>query len=407
MPISSVSPVVVWERQFDHDHHADMAWDVVETPEGDLIVVGTTGPTPCQLGCDWDGLVVKVDSQGNRIWSRQFGGRGADLFTSVIQKGAHCIIAGSKYVFPYARQAWLLEISPDGGLVWEKTLGGVQDDSATAVVALPDGGLLMVGQTRSFGVGDGKSDVWLVRLDADRDVLWTRALDLGHEDMGTSIVPFRLDQFVVSAVSCTHDCGGLLQQGFAAYLVVDSAGSALRTERFTEGPKNKLLKARHVRDGGTVMVGATSMWEQFPSEDTWVMKLDANGDLSWSRIIASRGRYDGAHDIVETSTGGYVVAAYSQVVQTPEMDLDNFCILGLGGGGDILWTRSWGGPWNDDLMAVTPTLDGALVFAGFRDAVSWPLNAIPGPADFYVTKVMLSGYGGVFLPLILAGNRSL
>lgn len=187
--------------------------------------------------------------------------------------------------------------------------------------------------------------------------------------------------------------------------MTDSVGNILRLESFSEGPKNKFLKVQSTGDGGAVIVGATSMEEKFPSEDTWVVKLDANADVVWTRIVNSYGRYDGGFDIAQTSDGGYVVAAYSQVYQSPEMNFDNFCMLRLDSGGAVLWTRSWGGPDNDDAYSVIPTSDGGFLLAGFRDAVSWPLNEIPGPADFYIVKTTDANGARVFLPCVLSDSR--
>lgn len=81
---SATSRPITWEKQFDNHGNADIAWDVVETPERDLVIVGITGPTPCQIGCNWDGWIIKINPQGEIIWTRQMGGAGADLLTSVI-----------------------------------------------------------------------------------------------------------------------------------------------------------------------------------------------------------------------------------------------------------------------------------------------------------------------------------
>lgn len=382
-----------------------MAWDVVETPEGAFVVVGTTGPTPCLLGCNWDGWVIKISAQGNLIWDRQLGGNGADLLTSVVLYGNDYIATGSKYVFPHARQGWLLKISPNGDLVWEKTLGGDQDDSTAETTVSPDGGFLTIGQTQSFGTRDGKSDVWLVKWNSDGDTVWTKTYDLGGEDMGTSIMPFQHNRILITAVTCTANCGGLLQQGYASYHVMDSAGNILKSETFAEGPKNIFHKIKPTSDGGAVIVGTTSMEEKFPSADTWIVKLDSEANVAWMKIIRSYGRYDGAFDVAQTSDGGYVVAGYSQAYQTPEMNFDNFCMLRLDGNGDVLWTRLWGGPDNDDAYSVIPTSDGGFVLAGFRDAVSWPLNAIPGPADFYVIKTTAIHNARIFLPCVLNNSK--
>ncbi len=383
---TSTSHPIIWEKQFDNQGNADIAWDVVETVDWNLVIVGATGPTPCQIGCNWDGWIIKIDPQGGIIWTCQVGGKGADLLTSVILKGNGYLVTGSKYVLPDARQAWLLEIAPDGEVIWEKTLGGNQDDSGTETIATPDGNFLMIGQTKSFGAQDGKSDVWLVKLNAKGEVIWTKTYDLGSEDMGTSLIPYQKDRYILTAVTCTANCGGLNQQGYASYLVTDANGNILKRQTFDEGSKNKFLKIKPTGDGGAVIVGATSMQDEFPSEDTWVVRLDANADVTWTRILNSYGRYDGGFDIVQMSDGGYVIAAYSQIEQTSQMNFDNFWMVRLSSTGETLESHLWGGPDNDDAYSVILTADGGIVLAGFRDAVSWPLTAVPGPSNFYVIK---------------------
>lgn len=39
------------------------------------------------------------------------------------------------------------------GVAWERTFGGAQNDGASSAVALPDGGLVVVGPARSKGAG--------------------------------------------------------------------------------------------------------------------------------------------------------------------------------------------------------------------------------------------------------------
>lgn len=255
--------------------------------------------------------------------------------------GDNYLISGSKYVFPYARQAWLLALASDGSVVWEKTFGGPQDDSANEVIPVPGEGFLMAGQTKSFGTGDGKSDVWLVALDAGGNTRWTKTYNLGSEDMGTSIAPFGSGRFIIATTPCTANCDNLFRQGFAGFIVVDAAGNILTSQTFTEGPKNALGKVKPTRDGGAVLVGSTSVVENFPSADTRGVKLDSQANVVWTSILRSYGRYDGGFDIIQAPDEGYIVAAYSQAYQTPELNFDNFCMLRLDSHGNFLWIRLW------------------------------------------------------------------
>ncbi|MGB9591099.1 MAG: hypothetical protein ACPL1K_01125 [Candidatus Kryptoniota bacterium] len=64
-------------------------------------------------------------------------------------------------------------------------------------------------------------------------------------------------------------------------------------QTFNQGLKNKFHKVRPTNDGGAIIVGATSVIENFPSEDIWLVKLDMNADTVWTKIIGSYNRYDG------------------------------------------------------------------------------------------------------------------
>ncbi|MGC8826683.1 MAG: hypothetical protein ACP5TV_06745, partial [Anaerolineae bacterium] len=258
-PLAQPTPIagpssqpITWEKQFDNNGRADLAADVMETSDGDLVVVGVTGPTPCLIGCNVDGWIIKINAHGDLLWTRQAGGNGADVLTSVILKGNEYWITGSKYAFPNAHQAWLLEIAPDGRVVWEKTFGGSQDDLGVETIPTPDGNFLMVGSTRSFGVQDS-GDVWLVKLDPDGEIIWSKTYDLGAEDGGSSLIAWGADRYILTAKSCTANCRDLLTpQLFATYLVMDANGDILKTQTFNEGPKNKFDKIRPTRDGGAV-----------------------------------------------------------------------------------------------------------------------------------------------------------
>ncbi|MGB9595870.1 MAG: hypothetical protein ACPL7B_06270 [Candidatus Poribacteria bacterium] len=380
-----VAPLTIWEKQFDNNGNADAATDVVEGTDGNFVIVGATGPIRFRLGYSSDGMVIKIDPDGNLLWKRHFGDDRIDLFSSVIIKEDNYIIVGCKTCPPHARQAWLLELDPNGNIVKEKTFGGNYDDGAADIISTIDNGYLVIGQTKV--AWNRQSDVWLIKLNSDFEIVWTKTYDLGNEDTGLSIAPIGNKNFIIIANTYTKNYGSLFQQGFSTYMVVDQDGNILKKQTFDQGPKNKFNKIKPTSDGGAIIVGATSIREKFPSEDTWIIKLDNNADVVWTRVFNSYGRYDGGFNIIQTSDDGYIVTAYSQIEQTPQMNFDNFWLLRLKSTGETLWSHTWGGPDNDDLFSIIYTSDGAYLLVGVKGAVSWPLDKVPGPSDFYVIKI--------------------
>ncbi|HEX9842485.1 MAG TPA: hypothetical protein VGC20_07030 [bacterium] len=63
-----------------------------------------------------------------------------------------------------SRDAWIFRIDKDGNTLWNRTLGGVDDDEASAVVPMVDGAFVVAGTERSKGAG--QEDAWVLRLNA-------------------------------------------------------------------------------------------------------------------------------------------------------------------------------------------------------------------------------------------------
>jgi hypothetical protein len=64
-------------------------------------------------------------------------------------------------------------------MLWNRTYGGVDDDSFYSIVQTSDGGYVVAGRTSSFG--SGKYDGWLIKTDENGSVLWDRTYG-GIED---------------------------------------------------------------------------------------------------------------------------------------------------------------------------------------------------------------------------------
>ncbi len=384
-----LAQIPTWERQYGKANRAELAWDIVECDGGEFVICGfTLGGLPWDL----DGWIIKINAFGDTIWTKQVGsqglGAGTDFLTCVIlNKDNELVFTGNRYQFPFNKQVWFLKYQTNGNLLTEKRIGGSAEDNGNKIIQNSDGSYMIIGDTRSYGSQVGGKDVWLLKLTPEGDTLWTKTYDFGFEDMGTGIISFQNTNYLITSVSCTANCGGLLQQGFATYFVIDSLGEVLKTVSFNQGLKNKFLDVAATHDGGAIITGATSQNEYFPSEDIWLVRLDAKADTMWTKTFGDYHRYDGGFGVFETDDGGYFLAAYSQSVQTPQLDYDNWWIFRLNAAGDSLWTRWWGGPLNDDPYSIIPTSDGGIIIAGWRDANSNPFDSLSiGDANFYIIK---------------------
>lgn len=118
--------------------------------------------------------VVRVNPQGEVVWERTLGPddetrRGAAIVT-LGDGGA--AVAGSA-LRNNRRGLRVARLAPDGRTVWEQSYGGADHDTAADLAPTGDGGLVLVGSTKSKG--EGKTNAWVLRLDGDGKLLWDRA----------------------------------------------------------------------------------------------------------------------------------------------------------------------------------------------------------------------------------------
>jgi len=148
-----------------------------------------------------DFWLVKTDSLGNKIWDRRFGGSGADHYCTIssINDGNYLIggfsssdISGDKSVprWDVNGDFWILKIDTSGNKLWDKRYGGIGFDALSFICQTFDDGFLLGGSSYSNGGGDKTSlscvgsgsafpDYWIVKIDSAGNKQWDR--DVGSE----------------------------------------------------------------------------------------------------------------------------------------------------------------------------------------------------------------------------------
>jgi len=116
-------------------------------------------------------LVYKINSEGDLIWSKNYGGA-ADDFGACIQPtsdGNH-ILAGHTYSYGNGYcDGYMLKIDPLGDTIWTKTYGGESWDSFYFTKPTSDNGFISVGTTQSYGKAE---QGYVVKADSLGEIKW-------------------------------------------------------------------------------------------------------------------------------------------------------------------------------------------------------------------------------------------
>jgi len=194
----------LWERTFggrdDDDGYSDQ-----ETHDGGFIIAGET----YSFGAGWiDVYLIKTDSQGNKLWERTFGGWAADFGYSVqeMSDGGYIITGGTDSFGAGNDDIYLLKTDSQGNKIWERTFGGWDWDCGFSVQETRDGGFIIAGWTCSFGAGGG--DVYLIKTDSQGNKIWERTFGGRDDDDGYSVQETRDGGYIIAGWTRSFGLGG-------------------------------------------------------------------------------------------------------------------------------------------------------------------------------------------------------
>lgn len=155
----------------------DMAYSIIQLPDGSYVMAGyTVSPDIPGYHGNCDLWLAKLSSEGSIEWQKALGGSLIDQgFQLLLCENGDFIVAG----FTGANDGdvagnhgncdfWMLRLSDNGTIKWQKTMGGALLDRATCIAKTTDKGYVLAGYAWSSD-GDitqnhGNDDFWMVRL---------------------------------------------------------------------------------------------------------------------------------------------------------------------------------------------------------------------------------------------------
>ena len=143
-----------------------------------------------------DIVLVKFDSSGNKLWSRQYGTSGFDFAHAVATDPAGNIYVtgepgGTFSDSPTGGSVFLLKYDGAGNRLWTRQRGVVNAD-ALAITTDTDNGVFLAGETplsfdgRPTG-GDGDDDPFVVKYTSGGDWVWTEQDATPGYQIGTGL----------------------------------------------------------------------------------------------------------------------------------------------------------------------------------------------------------------------------
>jgi predicted secreted protein len=251
------------------------------------------------------------------------GGSDWDEVKAIIKADNGYIIVGDTYSFGEGKgDAWVIKIDKNGNKIWDKTFGGSKNDEANAIIKA-DNGYIIVGDTDDSFFGVGSVDAWVIKIDKNGNKIWDKTF------------------------------------GGSKYDEADA-----------------IIKA----DNGYIIAGYTESFGA-GNYDTWVIKIDKNGNKIWDKTFG--GRKDDEADAIIKVNNGYIIAGYTDSFGAGDRDV---WVIKIDKNGNKIWDKTFGGTYYDDAYAIIKADNGYIIVGDTDDSFFGV-----GSVDAWIIKIDKNG----------------
>jgi hypothetical protein len=372
-------PQKVWDKSFGKDLFEELRV-TLPTLDGGFVLGGTHVPYGIDvfgnpiIATKKDYLIIKIDAFGNKLWEKVLGGNDDDeLFSIVPTLDGNYLLGGSSKSGVSGDKTessrggydyWVVLVDGSGNKIWDKTVGGTATDNLRVVITTADGGFLLGGYSDS-GAGSNNPDKTANRV--GKTDYWTVKLDASGKKLWDKTYG-GFENEVLTAITVAPD-GGYLLGGYS--------DSNISKDLFTDA----IYKSENSKGGN----------------DYWVVKTDANGNKLWDKAFGGS-TSDIMTSIVLTTDGGFLLGGGSESGRTGDRSdasrgSSDYWVVRINSNGQKLWDKAYGGTEEDGLTRILPAPDGGFLLGGYSMSNTGGDKSenSRGGSDFWFIKINSEG----------------
>jgi len=263
----------------------DFGASVLRLPNNDFLISSAT----LSYGSGGnDILLIRTDSLGKIKWSKTYGGGADDADAEIfLNKTADMVLtpdsnvvicSNTKSYGKGGEDVFLFKIDLNGNLKWSRTFGGASDDFAGSIINDPNRGFIIVGETKSFGSGNG--DVLLIKTDTAGQLIWAKSYGIAaNEEGGTGISVTQSGNFIISGFS--HSSANDYDQ---LAMKIDKSGNLIWAKVYGTLYLDEASNIKEFSDKTLYMSGLTYNLFNGANTVATMTKLDSTGKLLWTKM---------------------------------------------------------------------------------------------------------------------------
>ncbi len=223
---------IEWRKYFGGTN-TDTCYDITETSDG-YLMVGSSDSNDVDITNNkggYDFWVVKIDKVGALLWEKSFGGDEIDEARAITttDDGNFIIIGDTRSATKDVTQnnggadLWAIKITSEGELIWQKNYGGASFDVGRSIRKTIDGGFLIAGSSRSADNGftnKGQNDALILKIDANGNQQWQKTIGGTEIDFCYDAIELTNGNIIAVGESSSNNQDIVTNKGFSDLLII-------------------------------------------------------------------------------------------------------------------------------------------------------------------------------------------
>ena len=264
--VVKVSPQgnVIWEQSFGGDRD-EFAGGIAQTDDGGAIVVGDT--TSYGKGYK-DIYIAKLDKNGKMVSSFVVGGKKEDSAQALTRtKDGNMVLVGYRETGRSRNtDFFIMKIDQNGNKIWSQTYGGDRSDRLNGVTATEDGGIVATGSTYSYN--SENTDLSVMKLNVEGTMLWHKIYGFKYYEYGNAVSTTADGGVMVAGGTNTLGKGD-----HSAYLIaLNDTGEVVWSHVYGNRGKDSVNAITRLSDGSMIAVGESDSYSR--ATKIYMLKID-------------------------------------------------------------------------------------------------------------------------------------
>lgn len=286
-PINFQHQDLIWSKLYGNNS-SENCNDIVELNDGIFILTGYTYSEGNGLS---DLYVKKISPNGDELWTKVIGGTKRDEGTSIAVSEDNIYITGFTTSFGAgAKDIILIKLDLDGNQLWSKYFGGVKDDIARKIIVSFQNEIIICGETFSFG--QGQDDLLLLRLNLEGDLISQTVYGYPQSDMAFDITETTQGTFLVSGAT------GYPTNKRDIWLLEFSSQGEVMMEKFYGDADGNDWGFKVLEYNDNYYIAGKADIHGYDFYNMMLLKVDKNGNVIYLDKNGDRYQYEFGNDFI-------------------------------------------------------------------------------------------------------------